>query len=357
MSETLLGPELIEDDSLETSVYKDGSLTGSKLGTDVIVDTGNQTIDGVKTFNSLPKSNAIPSADNDLVNKKFVSDAVAGRQRKESCHFASIADIGGSYSAVGGTGGTGEFTNVDLTNGSAFSLNGLVINLGERVLVRVNTDAKQNGIYVCTAEGATGTLERSSDMDEDSEVQGAFTLILDGGSDVKGNGYVVLGENAKVLNVDNIDWTEDSLAQTYTASLGVKLVGLDFQADVDDVTINLDGSDKLQVKDNSIDVTKLAPLAKGEFYYGNDSGQIVKAKTVKSKINSNDFSSLATGGTYTLVGSPMNVLIDFEFDYRGVEFTEGIGNDYTIVGTTLTYIRTKSMKANQPIKLTYIVAV
>ena len=48
----------------------------------------NQTITGVKTFNSLPVSSVVPSTDTQLVNKKYVDDSIA----------SAITDaLGGSY--------------------------------------------------------------------------------------------------------------------------------------------------------------------------------------------------------------------------------------------------------------------
>lgn len=48
----------------------DGTLT--ELAYDVVLTGSDQTINGVKTFSSLPKSSAAPTQDNQLVNKAYV---------------------------------------------------------------------------------------------------------------------------------------------------------------------------------------------------------------------------------------------------------------------------------------------
>ena len=46
------------------------------IGNYAVKTMDNQTINGIKTFNSLPKSSAIPTSDNDLVNKLYVDNSI-----------------------------------------------------------------------------------------------------------------------------------------------------------------------------------------------------------------------------------------------------------------------------------------
>lgn len=43
-----------------------------------VILNANQTISGTKTFNNIPQCSVTPSANNDLVNKKYVDDAIGG---------------------------------------------------------------------------------------------------------------------------------------------------------------------------------------------------------------------------------------------------------------------------------------
>lgn len=50
--------------------------TSSGIGNSVVKTRDNQTIDGKKTFKTLPESSAVPATDNQLTNKKYVDDSV-----------------------------------------------------------------------------------------------------------------------------------------------------------------------------------------------------------------------------------------------------------------------------------------
>ena len=54
-------------------IKHDGVVYGFDAGT-LVKTTGEQSIDGVKTFATLPKSSATPAADDDLVTKKYLDD-------------------------------------------------------------------------------------------------------------------------------------------------------------------------------------------------------------------------------------------------------------------------------------------
>jgi autotransporter-associated beta strand protein len=80
--------------------------------------------------------------------------------------IATIADIGGTYSATGGANGNGQLTGV--TNNST-ALNSTTLAVGDRVLVMLQGNSQNistapvNGIYTVSAVGGTLTLDRTSD--------------------------------------------------------------------------------------------------------------------------------------------------------------------------------------------------
>jgi len=91
----------------------------------------------------------------------------------------------------------------------ALSLDGVAIAQGDRVLIKNQTDATQNGIYVATDEGAVNrpaVLTRADDANTSSELAaGSFTFIVDGTSQ-GGIAYVQVAD-APILDVDDINWT------------------------------------------------------------------------------------------------------------------------------------------------------
>lgn len=76
----------------------------------------------------------------DATNKEYVDSVAAGLDPKESVRYCTVADAGGTYNSTGGTGGTGEITSVDFTDGGIFDgLSGGAINVGDRILVKAQS--------------------------------------------------------------------------------------------------------------------------------------------------------------------------------------------------------------------------
>lgn len=168
-----------------------------------------------------------PVLSTDLANKAYVDGLAAGLDPKESVRIATRIDISGTYAAGGGTGASGEFTAVDLTSNTIFDLTGgtKTLVIGDRILVKNQTDAKENGIYVVTTAGAAGIIERSSDQDGTpaSEVSsGNYTFVETGDTEIN-KGYVVQGDGNLTLNTDNLDWVVFSQAAAISAGNGIDI--------------------------------------------------------------------------------------------------------------------------------------
>lgn len=169
----------------------------------------------------------------DAVNKDYVDGVAAGLDPKESVRVSTTADLSGTYNASGGTGGSGAFTAVDLTN-----IDGLALSVGDRLLVKDQIDPLQNGIYVVTTAGATGAIERAADQDGTpaNEVSGGNFTFVEQGSSLAGTGWVVVGDGILALNTDPIVWTQFSESSSFTAGPGLNLSGSQFSLDVDNLT-------------------------------------------------------------------------------------------------------------------------
>lgn len=91
----------------------------------------------------------------------------------------------------------------------ALTLDGVAISQGDRVLIKNQTTATQNGIYVATDEGAVNrpaVLTRAEDANTSAELAaGSFTFIVDGTTQ-GGIAYVQVTD-APILDVDAINWT------------------------------------------------------------------------------------------------------------------------------------------------------
>jgi cytoskeletal protein CcmA (bactofilin family) len=105
--------------------------------------------------------------------------------------------------------------NVTLSGGA--TIDGVVLNVGDRVLVKHQTDATQNGIYVVQ----TGAWTRAIDFDQDTDVtSGAFVFVEQG--TLGGNmGYVLVTDGAINIGVTPLSFTQFSGAGQVIAGTGI----------------------------------------------------------------------------------------------------------------------------------------
>lgn len=110
-------------------------------------------------FLTQPQYNGTPSVDNDLVNRGYVLDVLAGlRDPKDGVRVATTA-------------------NIDLATGGLLNIDGVVVSAGDRVLVKNQTLPAENGIY----DAAAGAWVRSSDADSDPEVTNGMSCVVNEG--------------------------------------------------------------------------------------------------------------------------------------------------------------------------------
>jgi len=170
------------------------------------VNRSGDTMTGFLTLNADPTSSA------HAATKNYVDSLSAGVDPKEAVRAATIADLSATYAT---SPSNGRFTSAPT------SIDGVSLNIGNRVLVKEQTDAKQNGIYVYDA---VSQLTRSADMDgtPSSEVSAGNYTLVTAGTNNSGKGFVVLGEGTLTLNTDDINWSEFSFsagANTFLSNL------------------------------------------------------------------------------------------------------------------------------------------
>jgi hypothetical protein len=111
-----------------------------------------------------------------------VANAVAGVNPAVAVLAASTANIAGTYTQVGG--GIGDFFTVTATG--AFTLDGIAINtIGQRVLLKDQSTASQNGVYTATVVGAVAVspvFTRALDYDVPSDVNNTGTIPVQSGT-------------------------------------------------------------------------------------------------------------------------------------------------------------------------------
>ena len=180
------------------------------------------------TFNNYKITNlATPASPADAATKQYVDDVAQGLNIHAASFAATTANLNATYN--NGTSGVGA-TLTNAGTQAAFTTDGTSPALNARILVRLQTNTAQNGIYTLTTIGSGSTnwvLTRATDFDSAVEIAGGDFTFVDTGSTLANTGWVQVDE-VTTIGTDPIVWQQFSGAGTYTASNGIELVGSNF---------------------------------------------------------------------------------------------------------------------------------
>jgi hypothetical protein len=149
--------------------------------------------------------------------------------------------------------------NINLGSGVA-AVDGVTLVSGSRVLVRAQTNAAQNGIYVSNGT----TLSRAADYDNTNEIQVGDFVFVDGGTTYGATGWVQT-EAVTTLGTDNLAWVQFSGAGTFTAGDGLTLDGTEFNVvgTADRITVAADAIDIASTYVGQTSITTVGTIATG----------------------------------------------------------------------------------------------
>lgn len=196
-------------------IKKDGS----------VAFTADQSMGGFKLT-----SLAAPSAGSDAATKQYVDNALEGLKPKEAVRVATTANI-----------------VIATALNSGDSIDGVTLANGDRVLVKDQTAAEENGIYVVSA-----TPSRSTDFDSLSpidEINKAYVPVQQGTANA-GKLYVQSG-NVSTVGVDPINFIFFNSVSGLIGGDGITVSGSNISVDHDgegltfvatQLALELDGS-------------------------------------------------------------------------------------------------------------------
>ena len=185
----------------------------------------NANSNDINANNSKITNLATPTATQDAATKAYVDSVAQGLRVIPAALAGTTEDLGATYNNVAGT--------LTAAANGAFTLDGVTTwAVGDRVLVKDQTNAEENGSYEVTVVGDGSTawvLTRGEYFNESSEIPGAFQFITDGTLNT-GTGWVAQVTDAEtfVLGTDAVTWYQFSGAGTYTAGDTLTLTGTEF---------------------------------------------------------------------------------------------------------------------------------
>ena len=189
-----------------------------------------------------------PTNATDIANKQYVDQIAAGLSVKAPVLAATTANI-----ALSGIQ----------------TIDGVTITVNDRILVKNQTNAPDNGIYL--AKG--GAWVRASDMSTWAQVPGAFCFVEKGTTQAD-NGYVCTSDPGGTIGINDINWVQFNGLSSYSAGTGLSLIGNVFSITNTGVTAGAYGS------------ATTVPT-----YTVNAQGQLTLASNVAIAINANQITS------------------------------------------------------------------
>ena len=141
-----------------------------------------------------------PVADQDAATKAYVDTVAQGLDAKASCVLA---------------------TTTNITLSGIQTVDGVTADSNDRVLVKNQTNAAENGIYVANLAGAWA---RSADANTWQELIAAYTFIEKGNTNAN-NGYVCTIPASGTLGTTAVTWAQFSGAGQIDAGAGLTKTG------------------------------------------------------------------------------------------------------------------------------------
>lgn len=143
---------------------------------------------------------ATPTASTDAATKGYVDSTTQGLDVKASCRVATTANI---------------------TLSGTQTIDGISVVAGNRVLVKNQTTASQNGIYVVAA----GAWSRSDDANNGTKLHGGTFTFVEEGTTNADSGWVMTTDGTVTIDTTAINWSQFSGAGQIDAGNGLTKTG------------------------------------------------------------------------------------------------------------------------------------
>ena len=181
-----------------------------------------------------------------LANKAYVDQVAQGLDTKPSCRLATTVNLASTYN--NGTAGVGA--TLTASSNGALSVDGVTPSVADRILVKDQTTAAENGIYVVTTVGDGSTafvLTRATPEDQPSELSGGAFVFVEEGTIGSNNGYTFTHTGQPTFGTTDLDVAQFSGAGQIIAGAALSKDGNTMDVEVDNSSIDVLG-DALRVK-------------------------------------------------------------------------------------------------------------
>ncbi len=176
---------------------------------------------------------SLPTADTEASSKLYVDNAIAGMRTRI---ITKVATTG----------------NVNLTNGleNGDTIDGISLSTGDKILVKSQTDATENGIYICPN---SGTASRDTNYNTVEELAGQMIVVQQGSTNADKIFLCTTDNSGSIGSVDIVFSQVTPANQGTVQSVGITQSGSEFT--IGNTPITSSGNITLNV--NRISATKI----------------------------------------------------------------------------------------------------
>lgn len=238
----------------------------------------------------------VPTKNAHLASKSYVDSVAQGLDVKESCRAASTVDI------------------PDLTAPGA--IDGVTLATGERVLLKDQATASQNGLYELNG---SGELVRTADGADGAMTSGAFTYISEGTANA-GKSFVLSTPDPIVVGTTNLTFTQFAGAGTITAGAGIDITGGVVSVDIPNLPLhaqaNIIDTDEMMIYDVTGVALKKTTIAdlKAEIAGGLSSNSLTRDDSSLVLTDADDVNDSTTELLLTFNSTGTPVVHKFDLD-------------------------------------------
>ena len=241
-----LNPTVVDTAELADNAVTLAKMADDSVGTTELIDSAVQTaklqdaaVTTVKIADAAGSGTGVTLAklDPDLVstdlsgNVDDTSFATAKAAKDYTDSVAQGLDIKDSVRVA-------SAVNVDLSSDlSLASIDGVNLAVGDRVLLKDQTTASENGIYVVAA--GAGSTARSDAFPSGYNAAGAF-MFVEEGTLYQDTGWVCSSDNGSdVVGTDDLTFTQFSAAGVVNAGVALSKSGTDLNLDINSIASTL----------------------------------------------------------------------------------------------------------------------